>query len=135
MPPEDPGGGDEDVAVAGYRIACETGELPDGLTGSQGHCLADGVVVSPLLEMRALAVSGGVSLRARRGAFPAADGPDPLDLTLSRRQAGDVSPREAATSICSSRTWLPREIGSTCHTSRATPRPAMNWIRRRWSTS
>ena len=28
------------------------------------------------------------------GRFPAADGPDPLDLTLARRQVGDVSPRE-----------------------------------------
>ena len=28
------------------------------------------------------------------GRFPAADGPDPLDLTLARRQIGDVSPRE-----------------------------------------
>jgi exodeoxyribonuclease V gamma subunit len=39
----------------GYRIACESlREALEGLTGSRGHYLANGVVVSQLLAMRAL---------------------------------------------------------------------------------
>ena len=66
----------------------------EGLTGSRGHYLADGVVVSPLLEMRALPFRVVFLCGLGEGQFPAADGPDPLDLTLASRQVGDVSPRE-----------------------------------------
>jgi exodeoxyribonuclease V gamma subunit len=88
---------DQDVAgrKVGYRIACESlREALEGLTGSRGHYLADGVVVSPLLEMRALPFRVVFLCGLGEGRFPAADGSDPLDLTLARRQVGDVSPRE-----------------------------------------
>ena len=88
---------DQDVAgrKVGYRIACESlRKALEGLTGSRGHYLADGVVVSPLLEMRALPFRVVFLCGLGEGRFPAADGPDPLDLTLARRQVGDVSPRE-----------------------------------------
>lgn len=88
---------DQDVAgrKVGYRIACESlREALEGLTGSRGHYLADGVVVSPLLEMRALPFRVVFLCGLGEGRFPAVDGPDPLDLTLARPQVGDVSPRE-----------------------------------------
>ncbi len=52
------------------------------------------MVVSPLLEMRSLPFRVVFLCGLGEGRFPAADGPDPLDLTLASRQAGDVSPRE-----------------------------------------
>jgi exodeoxyribonuclease V gamma subunit len=88
---------DQDVAgrKVGYRIACESlREALAGLTGSRGHYLADGVVVSPLLETRALPFRVVFLCGLGEGRFPAVEGPDPLDLTLARRQVGDVSPRE-----------------------------------------
>ena len=79
----------------GYRIACESlREALKGLTGARGHYLADGVVVSPLLEMRSLPFRVVFLCGLGEGRFPAADGPNPLDLTLVPRQVGDVSPRE-----------------------------------------
>ncbi len=79
----------------GYRIACESlREALLELTGARGHYLADGVVVSPLLEMRSLPFRVVFLCGLGEGRFPAVDGPDPLDLTLVRREAGDVSPRE-----------------------------------------
>ena len=78
-----------------YRIAYESlKEAIDGLTGTRGHYLADGVVVSPILEMRSLPFRVVFLCGLGEGCFPAADGPDPLDLTLVRRTIGDVSPRE-----------------------------------------
>ena len=78
-----------------YRIACESlREALMGLTGARGHYLADGVVVSPLLEMRSLPFRVVFLCGLGEGQFPAVDGPNPLDLTLAHRQAGDVSPRE-----------------------------------------
>jgi exodeoxyribonuclease V gamma subunit len=81
--------------AVGYRIACETlREALKGLTGARGHYLADGVVVSPLLEMRSLPFRVVFLCGLGEGRFPAVDGPNPLDLTLADRQTGDVSPRE-----------------------------------------
>ena len=81
--------------AVGYRIACESlREALEGLTGARGHYLADGVVVSPLLEMRSLPFRVVFLCGLGEGRFPAVDGPNPLDLTLADRQAGDVSPRE-----------------------------------------
>jgi exodeoxyribonuclease V gamma subunit len=78
-----------------YRIAYESlREAIDGLTGARGHYLADGVVVSPILEMRSLPFRVVFLCGLGEGRFPAADGPDPLDLTLAHRHVGDVSPRE-----------------------------------------
>jgi exodeoxyribonuclease V gamma subunit len=78
-----------------YRIAYESlrGALLE-LTGSRGHYLAHGVVVSPLLEMRSLPFRVVFLCGLGEGRFPAVDGPNPLDLTLSGRQPGDVSPRD-----------------------------------------
>ncbi len=79
----------------GFRIAYESlREALVELTGSRGHYLADGVVVSPLLEMRSLPFRVVFLCGLGEGRFPAVDGPNPLDLTLVNRQPGDVSPRE-----------------------------------------
>jgi len=79
----------------GYRIACESlRKLLEGWTETRGHYLADGVVVSPLLEMRSLPFRVVFLCGLGEGRFPATGGPDPLDLTLAHRHAGDVSPRE-----------------------------------------
>jgi len=79
----------------GFRIACESlREALEGLVGTRGHYLADGVVVSPLLAMRSLPFRVVFLCGLGEGRFPAAEGPDPLDLTLAHRRAGDVSPRE-----------------------------------------
>jgi len=79
----------------GYRIACESlREALESLVGTRGHYLADGVVVSPLLAMRSLPFRVVFLCGLGEGRFPAAEGPDPLDLTLAHRRAGDVSPRE-----------------------------------------
>ena len=79
----------------GYRIACESlrRSLEDW-TETRGHYLANGVVVSPLLEMRSLPFRVIFLCGLGEGRFPAGMGPDPLDLTLIHRTAGDVSPRE-----------------------------------------
>ena len=79
----------------GFRIAYESlREALLELTGSRGHYLADGVVVSPLLEMRSLPFRVVFLCGLGEGRFPAVDGPNPLDLTLADRKPGDVSPRE-----------------------------------------
>ena len=79
----------------GYRIACESlRKLLEGWTETKGHYLADGVVISPLLEMRSLPFHVVFLCGMGEGRFPAAGGPDPLDLTLAHRSTGDVSPRE-----------------------------------------
>ena len=79
----------------GYRIACESlRKSLEGWTETRGHYLADGVVVSPLLEMRSLPFRVVFLCGLGEGRFPATGGPDPLDLTLANRNAGDVSPRE-----------------------------------------
>jgi exodeoxyribonuclease V gamma subunit len=79
----------------GYRIAYEIlrKELTD-LTGTKGHYLADGVVVSPLLAMRSLPFRVVFLCGLGEGRFPAPQGADPLDLTLAVRRVGDVRPRE-----------------------------------------
>jgi exodeoxyribonuclease V gamma subunit len=79
----------------GYRIACESlRDALEGLKGTRGHYLADGVVVAPLLAMRSLPFRVVFLCGLGEGRFPATDGPDPLDLTVARRRLGDVSPRE-----------------------------------------
>ncbi|WP_406699289.1 exodeoxyribonuclease V subunit gamma [Singulisphaera sp. Ch08] len=83
-------------AVVGYRVACEClREAVEGLTDARGHYLADGVAIAPLLEMRALPFRVAFVCGLGEGCFPAAEGPDPLDLLAhAQRQAGDISPRE-----------------------------------------
>jgi exodeoxyribonuclease V gamma subunit len=78
-----------------YRIASEClREALEGLTGARGHYLVDGVVVSPILEMRSLPFRAIFVCGLGEGRFPAVTGPNPLDLTLAGRQPGDVSARE-----------------------------------------
>ena len=80
----------------GYRIACESlREALKGLTGARGHYLADGVVVSPLLEMRSLPFRVVFLCGLGEGQFPAVDGPNPLDLTLARPPGGRCQPARA----------------------------------------
>jgi exodeoxyribonuclease V gamma subunit len=79
----------------GYVIASEClREALEGLDGARGHYLADGVVLAPLKEMRALPFRVIFLCGLGEGLFPSAEGPDPLDLTAEHRAAGDVSSRE-----------------------------------------
>ena len=85
---------DQDVAgrKVGYRIACESlRKALESLTGSRGHYLADGVVVSPLLEMRALPFRVVFSAGWAKGGFrPPTSGParpDPRQPAGGRRQS------------------------------------------------
>ncbi len=79
----------------GYRVAYEVlREAIGELTAAKGHYLADGAAVAPLLEMRALPFRVAFVCGLGEGLFPSLDGPDPLDLSLHKKQTGDVSPRE-----------------------------------------
>jgi exodeoxyribonuclease V gamma subunit len=79
----------------GYRIPCEflKAEIAS-LSGNRGQYLADGVVVSSFLPMRAIPFRIIFIAGLGEGRFPAADRRNPLDLRQARRRAGDVSPRE-----------------------------------------
>jgi exodeoxyribonuclease V gamma subunit len=79
----------------GYRIPCEflKAELAS-LSGNRGQYLADGVVVSSFLPMRAIPFRVIFIAGLGEGRFPAADRRNPLDLRQARRRVGDVSPRE-----------------------------------------
>jgi exodeoxyribonuclease V gamma subunit len=89
---EELGLGDRKV---GYRIPYElvTGAL-SSQSGQKGQYLADGVVVSSFLPMRAIPFRVIFVAGLGEGRFPAPDPRDPLDLRHARRFAGDVSPRE-----------------------------------------
>ena len=65
-----------------------------GLDGRQGHYLADGVVVSSLLPMRAIPFKVVFVMGLGEGQFPAQPPRNPLDLRQARRRAGDVTPAE-----------------------------------------
>jgi exodeoxyribonuclease V gamma subunit len=78
-----------------YRIAREFARQQlSGLIGSRGQYLAEGVVISSFLPMRALPFRVVFICGLSAGQFPARDGTDPLDLVQAHRQAGDVSPRD-----------------------------------------
>jgi exodeoxyribonuclease V gamma subunit len=84
--------GDQKV---GYRIPFEfVTTFLSSLSGEKGQYLANGVVVSSFLPMRAIPFRVIFVAGLGEGRFPAADARDPLDLRLARRLAGDVSPRE-----------------------------------------
>jgi exodeoxyribonuclease V gamma subunit len=79
----------------GYRIAwAALREALEGQTASRGYYLADGVVVSPLREMRALPFRVIFLCGLGEGRFPVRSDFDPLDLTTVERRSGDVSPRD-----------------------------------------
>jgi exodeoxyribonuclease V gamma subunit len=89
---EELGLGDQKV---GYRIPCEfVTAFLSTLSGEKGQYLANGVVVSSFLPMRAIPFRVIFVAGLGEGRFPAAEGRDPLDLRQARRLAGDVSPRE-----------------------------------------
>ncbi|MFU8795504.1 MAG: hypothetical protein ACNA7Z_09035, partial [Dethiobacteria bacterium] len=66
----------------------------DQLGGGHGHYLAEGVVVSSFLPMRAIPFKVIFLLGLGEGLFPAAGRRDALDLRAARRRVGDVDPSE-----------------------------------------
>jgi len=86
---------DIDGRKVSYRIASQfVLEGLQGMTGSWGQYLADGVVVSSFTPMRSIPFRVVFIAGLGEGHFPAVDRPDLLDLTSARRYAGDVSPRQ-----------------------------------------
>ncbi|MEC7521838.1 MAG: exodeoxyribonuclease V subunit gamma [Myxococcota bacterium] len=86
---------DLDGAKVRYPVAHELaiGRLEE-LGGGRGQHLADGVVVSSLMPMRAIPFRAIFVLGLGEGRFPASDRRDSMDLRAARRQAGDVTPPE-----------------------------------------
>lgn len=77
------------------RIAAEfAGRALSGLTGGKGQYLAEGVVISSFLPMRAIPFRNVFVLGLGEGRFPASSRRDALDLRAAGRRAGDVDPSE-----------------------------------------
>lgn len=77
------------------RIAAEIATRAiESLSGSQGQYLAEGVVVSSFLPMRAIPFRVVFVLGLGEGLFPASGRRDALDLRAARRRAGDVDTSE-----------------------------------------
>lgn len=77
------------------RVAVELAlRLLEGLPGAKGQYLAEGVVVSSFLPMRAIPFKVIFLLGLGEGLFPAPGRRDALDLRALRRYAGDVDPAE-----------------------------------------
>ncbi len=88
---------ERDVAAlpVSYRVASMlVGEALAGMGATRGDYLADGVVVSSFLPMRAIPFRQTFVLGLGEGAFPARDTRDTMDLRLERRQLGDVRASE-----------------------------------------
>jgi len=86
---------DLDGAPVRWEVAFELLRGPlEELAGTRGQHLADGVVVSSLVPMRAIPFRVIFVLGLGEGRFPAADRRDSMDLRAARRQAGDVTPPE-----------------------------------------
>lgn len=88
-----------DVPLGGrqvsYRVAFELASRRLGaLPGARGTYLADGVVLSTFLPMRAIPFRHVFIAGLNEGDFPSGERRDVLDLRGARRRAGDVSPRE-----------------------------------------
>jgi exodeoxyribonuclease V gamma subunit len=64
------------------------------LSGGRGRYLAEGVVVSSFLPMRALPFRAVFLLGLGESLFPASGRRDALDLRAAKRRAGDVDPSE-----------------------------------------
>ncbi len=78
-----------------YRVASMLAqEGLEGLSAARGDYLADGVVVSSFLPMRAIPFRQTFVLGLAEGAFPARDSRDTMDLRLERRRVGDVRSSE-----------------------------------------
>jgi exodeoxyribonuclease V gamma subunit len=77
------------------RMAAEIAlRAVNSLEGGQGRYLAEGVVVSSFLPMRAIPFKVVFLLGLGEGLFPASNRRDALDLRAVRRRAGDVDPSE-----------------------------------------
>ena len=77
------------------RVAAEIAlEAIEALGGGRGQYLAEGVVVSSFLPMRAIPFRTVFVLGLGEGLFPAPAERDALDLRSARRRAGDVDPSE-----------------------------------------
>jgi exodeoxyribonuclease V gamma subunit len=78
-----------------YRVAAELARAALlGLSSSRGQPLSHGVVVAPLLPMRAIPFRAVFLAGLGEGHFPSSDRRNPLDLRRAARRAGDVSPRD-----------------------------------------
>jgi hypothetical protein len=78
-----------------YRVASMlVTEALGSLGAARGDYLADGVVVSSFLPMRAIPFRHTFVLGLGEGAFPARDTRDTMDLRLERRRLGDVRASE-----------------------------------------
>ncbi len=77
------------------RVAAEIASRTiESLGSGRGQYLAEGVVVSSFLPMRAIPFKVVFLLGLGEGLFPAAGQSDALDLRTARRRAGDVDPAE-----------------------------------------
>lgn len=77
------------------KIAVElAAKALNSLAGGRGQYLAEGVVVSSFLPMRAIPFRVVFLLGLGEGLFPASARRDALDLRSARRRAGDVDPSE-----------------------------------------
>ncbi len=77
------------------RVAAEIAlDAIESLGGGRGQYLAEGVVVSSFLPMRAIPFRIVFVLGLGEGLFPAPGQRDALDLRSARRRAGDVDPSE-----------------------------------------
>lgn len=77
------------------RVAAEiAGRTLESLGGGRGQYLAEGVVVSSFLPMRAIPFRVVFVLGLGEGLFPASGRRDALDLRAARRRAGDVDTSE-----------------------------------------
>lgn len=78
-----------------YRVASLlVSDALASLGAARGDYLADGVVVSSFLPMRAIPFRQTFVLGLGEGAFPARDTRDTMDLRLERRRLGDVRASE-----------------------------------------
>ncbi len=119
----------------GFRIASlSLRRALESLTVARGHYLADGVVISPVLEMRSLPFRIIFLCGLGEGRFPAADGPDPLDLALVQHRVGDVSSHERDKYLFLE-TLICRVTGSTFPMSIEIHRQAMRWNHLRLSAN
>ncbi len=80
--------------VSGRMAAEIAGRAIDSLGSGRGQYLAEGVVVSSFLPMRAIPFKVVFLLGLGEGLFPAAGRRDALDLRAAKRRAGDVDPAE-----------------------------------------
>jgi len=80
--------------VSGRTAAEIAGRAIESLGGGRGQYLAEGVVVSSFLPMRAIPFKAVFVLGLGEGLFPASGRRDALDLRSAKRRAGDVDTAE-----------------------------------------